>query len=772
LRGTDHEPWQAAADQGTETFYRTTQQPASETRGRRTSTSGANCDPATEGFQIGVSPGPCQEGNGMLKNRLNVEERMIVKTYCARMDHGGCALLAHVEDGKILKIEGDPDSPFSRGQVCAKGLAQLERINHPDRLLYPLKRKGERGENKWDRVSWDEALDTIVDKLRDTLSRDGQRAVAFAQGTPKGPELFLMRRLANLLKVPNVSTPGNICHMPRETASTVSCGFYPVADYDNPPACVVLWGSNLFQTNEEGVLASQLKHALDQQAKLMVIDPRRTSLASRADLWLRPRPGTDLALALGWLKILVDEGLYDKGFVEKWTLGFPQLVDHLRQYSLKKISEITWIPEAHILQAARLFAQAGPACIQWGNALEHNRNSFQCARALLILMAVSGNLEVPGGNVNRPGPSILKPGPLVQSNKFPDRKEEILSPEFRLAAMLGFVPSQILTRAILSGKPYPVRWLYILGGNPLLSYANSQETFNALKKLSFLAISEIFMTPTAQLADLVLPAAAHFEFDDIGHYALPHGFILARPKIVEPPGECWPDSRVLNELGRRLGFEEYFWKEPGEWLDDILKPAGMNYEEFKKLGILKGQWEYRTFEKNGFQTPSGKFEIYSQKLRDWGYDPLPVFHELPESPVSTPEIFKEYPLIFTSAKDPFYFHSSGRNLPSLRKLSPAPLISIHPETAARSGIREGDWVSVETKRGKIRQQARLDPAIDPRVVVLSFGWWFPEREDLELSGWRESNINILTDNGPPYDEAVGSTALRGALCRISKARGI
>jgi anaerobic selenocysteine-containing dehydrogenase len=679
------------------------------------------------------------------------------------MDHGGCGILAHVENGRIKKIEGDPDSPLSRGTLCAKGLAQIERLDHPDRLLYPMKRLGQRGEGKWQRISWNEALETIAHGLKETIEKEGPCALSFAQGTPKGLELYLMIRLANLLNAPNVVTPGNICHMPRETASNLTCGFFPVADYDHPPACIVVWGSNLFHTNEEGVIGSQLRGALDRGAKLVAVDPQKTGLASRADLWLRPRPGTDLALALGMLKVIIDEVLYDRIFVENRAKGFPELKDHLRKYDLKRISEITWIPQEKIVEAARLFSKTKPACIQWGNALEHNINSFQCARALLLLMAVSGNLEAPGGNVYRQGPPVMRPGELVQIKKFPDKKEKILSPEFRFSTMMGFVPSQRIVKAILTGKPRPIRSMYIQGTNPLLSYANAAETFSAMKKLDFLVVSEIFMTPAARLADILLPAATNFEFDDIGHFGLPHGFILARPQIVEPRGECWPDSKILNELGKRLGYGQYFWNGLRECLDDILKPAGVTYEEFKKEGILKGKWEYRSFERKGFNTPSGKVEIYSQLLKDWGYDPLPDYHELPEF-----ELLDEFPLVFTSAKDPFYFHSAYRNIPSLRKWSPEPVVLIHPETAGRSGIVEGDWIKIETKRGTIRQKTKLSSGIDPRVIVLSYGWWFPERNDLELSGWRESNLNILTSNDPPYDPAIGSTSLRAVPCRISK----
>jgi anaerobic selenocysteine-containing dehydrogenase len=689
---------------------------------------------------------------------------MIIKTFCARMDHGGCGLLVEIEAGKIVGVKGDPDCSLNRGTICAKGVAQIERLNHPDRLRHPLRRTGAKGGGRWEKISWEEALAILVEKFKEISNQGDEHTVAFAQGTPKGLELYMMIRLANVLKVPHVITPGSICHMPRETASLTTCGFFPVPDYDHPPALVLVWGSNLFQTNEEGIIGSQLRRALDQGARLIAIDPRKTLLASRASLWLQPKPGTDLALAVGMLKVIVEEGIYDQRFVKNWTVGFDALEVHLKNYSLEKISAATWVAEEKIREAARLYATTRPACIQWGNALEHTTESVQSARALLILKAITGNLEVPGGNVNRPGPGVMRPGDFVLAKNFPDKREKLLGPEFRLAAQMGFTPSQVVIKAILSETSHPIRTMYVQGGNPLLSYANAQETFRALKKLDFLAVAEIFMTPTAQLADLVLPTATNFEFDDIGHYGLPHGFILARPKVVDPPEECWPDLKILNELGKRLGYVKLFWPDLQACLDEVMKPAGMNYEAFKALGMLRGNWGQKGYEAKGFSTPSKKVEIFSSRFQEWGYDPLPTFCE--EKEVGSSK--GERDLILTSAKDPNYFHSAYRNLPSLRKLSPDPEVLLHPDTAAGLKVREGEWVVIETSLGRIRQKVVFQKDLHPRVVVAAYGWWFPEREDLELSGWKESNINVLTDNNPPYDPAIGTTNLRAFPCRVFK----
>jgi anaerobic selenocysteine-containing dehydrogenase len=465
-------------------------------------------------------------------------------------------------------------------------------------------------------------------------------------------------------------------------------------------------------------------------------------------------------------KVIVEEKLYDPNFVRDWTVGFEDLEKQVKNDSLKKISETTWVPEEKIREAARLYAKSRPACIQWGNALEHTTNSVQSARALLILKAITGNLEVPGGNVNRPGPAVMRPGDFVLSKNFPDKREKLLGSEYRLAAQMGFTPSQLVVKTILSQKPHPIRLMYIQGGNPLLSYANAQETFQALKQLDFLAVAEIFMTPTAQLADLVLPTATNFEFDDIGHYGLPHGFILPRPKVVDPPKECWPDLMILNELGKRLGYEQFFWPDLQIFLDEVMKPAGMNYEDFKAKGMLRGSWSYKSYERKGFSTPSKKVELYSSRFKEWGYNPLPSYRE--DKNLANDLAPKNQGLILTSAKDPNYFHSAYRNLPSLRKLSPDPVVLLHPDTAEKLKIREGDWAIIETGLGKIRQKVVFDKDLHPQVVVAAYGWWFPERRDLELSGWKESNINILTGNDPPYDPAIGTTNLRAIPCRVYK----
>ena len=316
-------------------------------------------------------------------------------------------------------------------------------------------------------------------------------------------------------------------------------------------------------------------------------------------------------------------------------------------------------------------------------------------------------------------------------------------------------------------EPYPIRMAYIQGANPLLCYANAQDTYNALNKLDFIVVSDLFMTPTAALADIVLPAASYLEFDSI---AVPSNFPMAQvqQKVAEL-GECWSDIKILSQLANKLGLEQYFWDDAESGLDAILKPAGLTFDEFRKVGDISGARKYRSYLENGFKTPSGKVELHASQLDQMGFDPLPVYYELPETPYSDPELAKEYPLILVNLKLIISKHSSGRQISSLRSAHPEPIVGIHPETAARLGISEGDWVHIETKRGRIKQKADITTTIDPRVVLADFAWWFPEKGPTDLYGWAESNFNILTENKPPYSREMGSSNLRGIVCKVYKA---
>jgi anaerobic selenocysteine-containing dehydrogenase len=684
-----------------------------------------------------------------------------VKTHCAKMDHGGCALLVGVKDNRIVKIKGDPEGFLNRGYVCPKGLVSPERLTHPDRLTHPLRRAGGRGEGKWTRISWDEALGEIADNFNRIKKESGARAVAFGVGMPKGLEHFVLIRLANLFGSPNVIASQDVCHAPREITGVHTCGFYPVADFHHPSRLVLLWGSNLTSTNEEGEIHTLLLDQLKSGTELIVVDPRRIELVEKAGAWLQLRPGTDHALALGLLHVIIKESLYDRAFVEQWTHGFEDLRRHIEPYTPQRVCEITWVPPDLIEEAARRYAAAKPAVIQWGNAIEHNVHTFDTARALICLMAVTGNLEVSGGNVQAHEPQIMGLGEFVRADLIPDKRKEMVTASHGVIPRFMTIPPAYFRKAVIEGLPYPIRGFYAMCSNPMLSYADSPFTRKALSALDFMAVADLFMTPTAALADIVLPVASHFEMDDIGHYGLGHGYILARPKVVDPPDGCWPDMKIMNELGKRISPREHWHEDYHAFLDDLLRPSGLSYAAFVERGYLKGPERFRSYEKKGFRTPTGKVELRLSAAEKMGLPPLPEFTGLPE------QKDPEFPLILISSKSRYFLHSSYRWVGKLRDKRPVPTVDIHPDTAARQGISEGDGVIIETREGRIRQAAHLTESVHPRVIHAAHGWWFPEEGPEGLYGWDRANLNMLT-SVRSLGKAYGTPNLRGIGCRIGR----
>jgi anaerobic selenocysteine-containing dehydrogenase len=527
----------------------------------------------------------------------------------------------------------------------------------------------------------------------------------------------------------------------------------------------MVWGRNSLQNCSDGPPA-RFRTAFDLGTRFIVVDPRKISLASRADVWLRPRPGSDGLLALGMLNAIVDEDLYDKHFVEEWVLGFEQFRAFIAGYPPGEVAERTWVPEAQIREAARLYATTKPAAIQWGNALDQTSNAFQACRAIVMLEAITGNLDVPGGGVF-PGPlPMLSATEFSQVEGLATGTRRAVGSKYRLAAELGIVPGHAASRAILDEDPYSLRAGLIFGSNPLLAHANAGQTYQALSKLDFLVVAELFRTPTAEMADIVLPAAADLEYDAL---IKNQGSMAAHPKIVDPPGACLSDGQWVGRIAERMGLGRYFWESDAAAIDAVLQPSGLTFAQLVALGIYAPQTRYRKYEASGFQTPSGKVELFSRRLEDLGLDPFPAYHEPLQTPLGSPGLTQEYPLILTNCKNPVYYHASQRNLPSLRKLSPEPLAELHPETAERLGLRQGDQIHIETPQGKIRQKLRVNADLDPRVVVVALGWWFPERGPAGLYGWREANLNLLTESSPPYDPAMGTANLRGLMCKVYKA---
>ena len=690
----------------------------------------------------------------------------VVKSHC-RMCHGGCGVLVYTKNGKVAKIAGDPRCPINHGTLCSKGIASAQLAYHPDRLTHPVRRIGEKGSGKWEPISWDEALDNIAERILHYKEKFGAESIVMGYGTGRENEAVIYR-FANLLGTPNVLTAGHFCYGPRIATSIITCGSNPIVDYENHPKCIMVWGNNIVISNPDEYKGEPFSVALDKGAKLIVVDPRLTRIAARADIWLQLRPGTDTALALGMLNVIINEELYDREFVKNHVHGWEPFVERVKEYPLNKVEEITWVPREKIMEAARLYAITKPAGLQWGVAIEQQINCADNDRILMALMGITGNIDVPGGQVLFRTPKVRNVGQFGAHKELPKEQaaKRLGGDRFRLAGNFAIINPKCVWDAILEEKPYPVKMLFFVSSNPVMTRANAREVYRALEKVEFMAVSDFFLTPTAELAEIVLPTATWLEMDYIGDFWKRHGYILPRQKVIQV-GECRSDQDMLNELAHRVGQGEYWWDTFEEGLDYILEPMGIKWQDFKKMDYIRGELKYQKYKEKGFSTPTKKFELYSTLLEKWGYDPLPQYREPPESPYSKPEVFKEYPyILITGRRLPGFFHTENRQVPWLRELHREPTVEIHPETAKKEGISEGDWVFIESPRGKVKQRAKIFKGIDPRVVSAEHAWWFPEKKDPK-HGWDESNINVLTDNAyEACDPAMGATHVRTLLCKI------
>ena len=660
-------------------------------------------------------------------------------------------------------MEGDPESPISHGSMCSKGLAITQLAYHPDRILSPMRKTKKR----WQKVSWDEALDSVVEKFNNMIKKYGPEAIIVGQGTGRDYESHFSR-FGNLLGTSNILTAGHMCYLSRVGATLTTCGRHPVCDYANNPKCIVMWGCNPLWTNPDEYKGVNFWRAYEKGAKLIVIDPRKGFLANKADLWLQLRPGTDAALAMGFFNVIIEEELYDEEFVEQYIHGWDAFVQRVENnYPITHVEEITWVNQDLIRQAARMYATTKPAGIHWGVPTEQNINCTDFTRIAVGLMAATGNLDAPGGNVFYQPPPVRKVAVFSANDalSLEQKNKRLGGDQYKLASRMTIITPKCAWNAILTGKPYPVKAGYLVGTNPVVSRANAMEVYKALKKLEFLVVSDFFLTPTAELADIFLPAATWLEQDHVSENWKFHGYVLARQKVVEI-GECWQDHKIFMELGKRMGQE--WWDSVEDSLDWMLEPTGLTWEEFKKIGYIQGNMEYYKYREKGFSTPTRKIELYSTIFEKWGFDPLPKYTEIPESPVSTPALAEKYPYILNSGlRTPTFFHSENRMVPWLREIRPDPIVEIHPETATKHNIQEGDWVWIESSRGRAKQRAKLNTGIDPRVIVAEHGWWYPEIKS-SGHGWKTSNINLLTENShESMDPVMGATNLRVLLCNIS-----
>lgn len=713
-----------------------------------------------------------------------------------------CGVLVGVAAERPVSIRGDPTHPTSKGFICRRGLAALEYHEHPGRLNVPLKRVGDRGAGRWAAVSWDEALDDIAARLAAIRARDGAEAVAYLAGTFHGTDQGIGIRFMNLFGSPNSGGPLTICAGPKIVAEALTYGFGPSAPDVVPgeTRCVLLWGHH--PSASAPLLWGRVRQAQRAGARLVVVDPVGTEEARAADLWLQLRPGTDAALALGVLHVILEEGLYDSEFVARWSLGFEALRRRAAEWPPERVAAITWVPAEQVVACARAYAAERPSVLTHGSPNGMGRNALACERALACLIAVSGNLERRGGN-RLPGPPerVLTKVDLELPWALPpeQRAKRLGGDRFRLhvegyerlaAAARRVWPrhqhvvdatygaaahAPSLFRAIVEGRPYPVRALLLQHHNALGCYPNAALTRQALRSpnLELLVVHELFMTPTAALADYVLPAASWLEKS----YLYVSGWntlVVAARRAVAPRGERRSDYELFRDLGARLG-QSAWWPATLEQLwDQMLAPAGLRFEALagreRHWVSDDGPWpaherlDPATGATRGFATPSGRVELASSILAELGYDPLPSYLE----PLADSGAEADYLLLMSGATTIGVTHQDHRQVASLRRAHPWPVVRIHPRTAARLGLAQGDWAWIENERGRVRQRVALSERLHPRVVDAE-RWWYPEREatEPELFGVLESNVNLLTDDEPERcDPAHGSWPFRVGWCRV------
>jgi thiosulfate reductase/polysulfide reductase chain A len=711
-----------------------------------------------------------------------------------------CRYKVRVEDDRFLGVDyrtkqQSPVAEMWRKVIagCPRAVAAPEFLYHPDRLNYPLKRVGRRGENQWQRVTWEQALDEIAEKLKELRDNYGAEALAITTSGEQNSAEEYRVRFQSLFGTPNYLGPST-CGV-SFLLSHLLTGWMDFMPRLRPETrCFLLLGVNSPAAGP--MLWKIIREARKGGLKLIVVDPRGTDMAMAADLWLQPKPGTDAALLLAMVNTIISERLYDQEFVTSWCYGFEKLVERVREYPPEKVTDITWVPAEKIREAARMYATNKPAAAFHANGLEEQPRALSALHLRYILPAITGNLDIMGGDVlMEPHPRARLAADIELIDKMPAEQQEkrIGGKEFKLYSwavfeklrdnvrkvretpptsfwITGTAHAPSVFRAMINGNPYPVKALITVAKNPLLSFPNTKLVYEALTRLDLHVAMDVFMTPTCRLADYVLPAACFFEKPTLqgGDYDL---YLQGGEAAVTPMYERKPEYYFWRELGVRLGQEEYWpWKTLEEAYDYRLAPLGITFKEFMAgKGYDNPPTRHRKYEARGFGTPTGKFEIYSTILEELGYDPLPSYKEPVRSLVSDREMAKEFPLILISgSRNRRYYHSQGRQLESLRKRDPDPIAQINPEAGSELGIKDGDWMWIETPVGRVRFKCKYFRGIDPHVVQAEHGWWFPEEPSLDAL-W-QSNINAVLDDAPELcDPVSGNFPLRGQLCRVHKA---
>ncbi len=706
-------------------------------------------------------------------------EKIVKKEGLCGICPSGCGIEITLKDEKLHRIKPMQDHPL--GIVCTRGVHAEEIIYSPDRLKFPMKRIGNRGEGKLERVSWEEAFELSARLIRKVSEKYGPEAISMFSGrggfeqslldmfTTGGHDQICSNFLFPLGS-PNTFSCSSLCnnsHRVLAPVSTFGASFdrlFP--DFEDSDQ-IVVWGSNP-ATDSPPINLKRILEAKDRGTRVVVIDPLKTYTAEKADEWIGIRPGTDGALALGMAHVMMEKGLYDTDFADDWTHGFGEFKEYVKEFPPEKVEKITWVKAKEIKRLAEDFARSRTSLLLH-TGLEYTNSGVQNIRALLILWALTGNLDRPGGLVFR----MPQTSPVRKNRIAPPRgKPAIGSDRHPLYCELNRSGHFMeVPRAILDRDPYFIKGLIVLGGSIITSFPNPDLWRRCCESLDVLIVIDRFLTNEAMYADIVLPATTMFEITSHKRYP---GHLSFREKVIPPVGEAKNDYLILAELAKAVGYGDRYPQSEEEMLKFMFdqspvsleelrsKPEGialpsppMVYEKYKK-GLLRKDG------KPGFETPSGRFEISSGLLKKYGYDPLPVYQEPSEGPLGSPELAKELPLVLTTgARIQSTFRSQHLNIPGLLKLQDKPNILIHPEDAGPRGIRDGDKVWVRTKRGRVPFYVKVTKRIVKGVVEANMGGGGP----LQPRAWQEANVNELTDP-ENRDPISGFPVFKALLCEV------
>jgi len=681
-------------------------------------------------------------------------EKKEVFTDCTLCYHS-CGTQVSVRDGVAVKIRGLKSHPVNQGRLCPKGAKALDVIYSPDRLKTPLKRKN----GNFEEISWEQALDEIAEKLLRLKDVYGPEVAGFFCGSI-GVENIEMSTLVHQLRSgygsPNFFSVESICYRMRIRTRQMTFGRYPTEEPDSN--LYILWGHNPDQSDFP--LKFSIAKNLKKGAGLVVIDPKRIALADKADMYLRIRPGTDGALALALMNVIIEESLCDMGFIEKHTTGFDQLVSHVKEFTPEWAEGITWVPVDDIRKLARLFAGTKGASIFQGTCTQDmTANGTQNSRAFSVLQVITGNINVPGGWVTGRAPRFAIPGHTTGTG------EPLGADQYPLFFDLWGQKSPYgVVTMVPESIPDKLKAFMVVGGNPLLSMPDSTAFKEAFAKLDLLVVHDLFMTDTAKAAHYVLPACSHLEKWGVAYtYNVCHciPYLMLRKKAIEPLHESWSEWRFLNELATRIGAVDKFpWESEEKFVASILEPSGLPFDHLlhvKPEGDFFAEKKYGTPE-GLFRTPSGKIEIYSDTMKQAGFDPLPAYLEPEKGPVrGDKKSLEKYPLILSVGnRNLYYTHSQHREVGALKKICPEALTEIGPKTALICGIENGDTIIVESHRGQVKMKAHVDDRVAEGVVLVPHGW----------EG--EANGNLLTDVNC-REPVMGYPDQKSLQCSIRKA---